>query len=146
VLRDEEGTVHVIPNGAVTTLANRSMQFSFYVVNLPLAYGEDTDRAAALLKRVADELMQEDAYRPFILEPLEVIGVDAFDESAVRMKVRIKTAALKQWFVGREFRRRINKALYREGIEMWSPQRTTVVSSPPEPTPPASGPATPARS
>ena len=145
VLRDEEGTVHVIPNGAVTTLANRSMNFSYYVVNLPLAYGEDTDRAAALLKRVADELMHDDAYRPFILEPLEVIGVDGFDESAVRMKVRIKTAALKQWFVGRELRRRINKAFYREGIEMWSPQRTTVVSSPPEPRP-ASGPETAGRS
>ena len=44
MLRDEEGTVHVFPNGAITTLANRSMNFSFYVVNLPLAYGEDTDR------------------------------------------------------------------------------------------------------
>ena len=43
MLRDEEGTVHVIPNGAITTLANRSMNFSYYVVNLPLAYGEDTE-------------------------------------------------------------------------------------------------------
>ena len=44
MLRDEEGTVHVFPNGAITTLANRSMNFSYYVVNLPLAYGEDTDQ------------------------------------------------------------------------------------------------------
>src|SRR5437588_4506410 len=43
----------------------------------------------------------------FMLAPLEVIGVDAFEENAVRLKVRIKTAPLKQWFVGREFRRRI---------------------------------------
>ena len=46
VLRDEEGTVHVIPNGAITTLANKSIDFSYYVVNLPLAYGEDTDEVA----------------------------------------------------------------------------------------------------
>ena len=39
-----------------------------------------------------------------------MIGVDAFEENAVRLKVRIKTAPLKQWFVGREFRRRMNKA------------------------------------
>jgi len=135
ILRDEEGTVHVIPNGAVTTLANRSMNFSFYVVNLPLAYGEDTDRAAAILKETADGLMREDAYRPFILEPLEVIGVDAFEETAVRLKVRIKTAPLKQWFVGREFRRRIHRALQDRGVEMFSPARTMTLSTPNSPTP-----------
>jgi moderate conductance mechanosensitive channel len=124
VLRDEEGTVHVIPNGAISTLANKSMHFSFYVVNLPLAYGEDTDEATAVLTEIADGLRGEDAYQPFILEPLEVIGVDAFEESAVRLKVRIKTAPQKQWYVGREFRRRIHKALRARGIEMWSPQRT----------------------
>jgi small conductance mechanosensitive channel len=54
---------------------------------------------------------------------MEVIGVDAFEEHAVRLKVRIKTAPLKQWFVGREFRRRINKGFQREGVSLWSPRR-----------------------
>jgi moderate conductance mechanosensitive channel len=130
VLRDEEGTVHVFPNGAITTLANKSMNFSFYVVNLPLAYGQDTDRATAILQRVAADLEKDDAYRPFILEPLEVIGVDEFEPTAVRLKVRIKTAPLKQWFVGREFRRRVVQAFRAEEVELYSPQRTLVVNSP----------------
>jgi moderate conductance mechanosensitive channel len=130
VLRDEEGTVHVFPNGAITTLANKSMNFSFYVVNLPLAYGQDTDRATAILQRVAADLEKDDAYRPFILEPLEVIGVDEFEPTAVRLKVRIKTAPLKQWFVGREFRRRVVQAFRAEDVELYSPQRTLVVNSP----------------
>jgi small-conductance mechanosensitive channel len=124
VLRDEEGTVHVFPNGGITTLANRSMQFSYYVINLPLAYGEDTDEAAALLTAVAAALQEEDAYAPFILAPLEIIGIDAFEEHAVRLKVRMKTAPLKQWFVGRELRRRVLRALAERGIEMWTPQLT----------------------
>jgi len=133
VLRDEEGTVHVVPNGAINTLANRSMHFSYYVVNLPLAYGEDTDRAAALVKTVAATLQQDDAYRPFILEPLEVIGVDDFEPNSIRMKVRIKTAPLKQWFVGRELRRRLLKALRDQGIDLYSPQRTVaVINTPPD--------------
>jgi moderate conductance mechanosensitive channel len=129
VLRDEEGTVHVVPNGAITTLANRSMNFSYYVVNLPLAYGEDTDRAVAVVKTVADGLQQDDAYKPFILEPLEAIGVDEFEPTAVRLKVRIKTAPLKQWYVGRELRRRINRAFSEQGIEMFSPTKTLTVST-----------------
>jgi small conductance mechanosensitive channel len=123
VLRDEEGTVHVFPNGAIATLANRSMNFSYYVINLPLAYGEDVDAVTALLRGIAAALQEEDAYKPFILEPLEVIGVDAFEEHAVRLKVRIKTAPQKQWFVGRELRARLLKALEQGGIEMWSGQR-----------------------
>ena len=133
VLRDEEGTVHVIPNGAVTTLANRSIQFSYYVINLPLAYNEDPDRVGELLKKIADEIRADDAFRPFILEPLEIIGVDAFEEHALRLKVRIKTAPLKQWYVGRELRRRMHRALRDAGIQLWSAQKTSTVSSPPEP-------------
>jgi len=147
VLRDEEGTVHVVPNGAINTLANKSMHFSYYVVNLPLAYGEDTDRAAGVVKTVAAKLQEDDAYRPFILEPLEVIGVDDFEPSAVRLKVRIKTAPLKQWYVGRELRRRLIKALRAEQIDLYSPQRTVaVVNTPPDSPLSSSGPETPGRS
>ena len=137
VLRDEEGTVHIFPNGNINTLSNRSMQFSFYVVNLPLAYGEDVDAVTVLLKEVAGQMQTEDAYQPFMLAPLEVIGVDAFEENAVRLKVRIKTAPLKQWFIGREFRRRVNAELQKRGIQMYSPQRTLAVNAttPQRPTP-----------
>jgi small conductance mechanosensitive channel len=146
VLRDEEGTVHIFPNGAITTLANRSMNFSFYVISLPLAYGEDTDRAAEIITGVGAELQKDDAFMPFILEPLEMIGVDAFEEHAVRMKLRIKTAPLKQWFVGRELRRRIMKALQAHGVGLWSPHRMVGLSTRPEAPPTASGPATPGQS
>ena len=147
VLRDEEGTVHVVPNGAINTLANRSMNFSYYVINLPLAFGEDPDRATAIVKQVAAGLQQDDAYKPFILEPLEVIGVDDFDHSSVRVKVRIKTAPLKQWFVGRELRRRVYKAFREQGVEMFAPQRTlAVISNPTGPAKSSSDPETPGRS
>ena len=122
MLRDEEGTVHVIPERRHHHAGQPSMDFSYYVINLPLAYGEDTDRVTALLTGDRRRHCRRGRrYRPFILEPLEVIGVDAFEERAVRLKVRIKTAPLKQWFVGREFRRRILQgAAASSGIEMWS--------------------------
>ena len=101
------------------------------MVSLPLAYGVDTDEVAVLLKAIADGMQAEDAYQPFMLEPLEMIGVDAFEENAVRLKMRIKTAPQKQWFVGREFRRRAYEALQERGIQMWSPQRTLALPPPP---------------
>jgi small conductance mechanosensitive channel len=135
VLRDESGTVHIFPNGSISTLANLSMQFSYYVVNLPLAYGEDVDAVTALLTDIAARMRQEDAYTPFMLAPLEVIGLDAFEQTGLRVKVRLKTAPLKQWFVGREFRRRVNAAFQQRGIQMWSPQLQATVAIPNSATP-----------
>ena len=63
-------------------------------------------------------MMQDPAYRPNILEPLEIIGVDAFGEGQMMLKARIKTAPLKQWEVGRELRRRIAKEFKARGIEI----------------------------
>lgn len=137
VLRDEEGTVHIIPNGAIATLANRSMEFSYYVLNLPLAYDQKPDVVIDLLRTTAATLVAEDEYRPFVLEPLEIIGVDAFEEHAFRLKARIKTAPQRQWFVGRELRKRVLEAMAARGIAMWSPQRsvTEQLPTPQRPTP-----------
>ena len=128
VLRDVEGTVHVFPNGAINTLANRSKDFSYYVIDLPIAYREDPDRAAALVRRIGAELQADPAFAPFILEPVEVFGVDAFTERAVVLKLRIKTVPLKQWDVGRELRRRLKKLMDEEGIVLAYPERFLVVN------------------
>jgi small-conductance mechanosensitive channel len=153
VLRDVEGTVHVFPNGAINTLANRSMDFSYYVIDLPISYREDTDRVAAILREVGDTLQKDPVFGPFILEPLELLGVDAFADWWMLMKLRIKTVPQKQWDVGRELRKRIMQALDARGIAIpWpSPNPHTVVSpgdpnSPPPQVPQASGPSTPGRS
>jgi moderate conductance mechanosensitive channel len=118
VLRDAEGTVHVFPNGAITTLANRSKDFSYYVIDLPISYREDPDRVAAILKHIAAEMQADPAFAPWILEPLEILGVDAFRDWSVVLKVRIKTVPTKQWEVGREFRKRIRRRFNQEGIEV----------------------------
>jgi small conductance mechanosensitive channel len=123
VLRDIEGTVHVFPNGSINTLANRSKDFSFYVVDLAIPYREDPDRIAEIVRETGAELKTDPAFAPFILEPVEVLGVDAYTDWAVMMKFRIRTVPLKQWEVGRELRKRLRKALDRHGVEVPFPGR-----------------------
>jgi small conductance mechanosensitive channel len=127
VLRDLEGTVHVFPNGAITTLANRTKDFSYYVVDLGISYREDPDRVGAVLKEVGAELQADPQFGPFILEPIEVLGVDNFADWSIQLKLRIKTVPLKQWEVGRELRKRIKKALDRQGIEIPFPESVITV-------------------
>ncbi len=118
VLRGLDGTVHIFPNGSIQQVSNMTRTFSYYVFDMGVAYKEDTDRVAAVMKEVAEELRQDPEYGPLILEPLEVLGVDQFAASAVVIKARIKTKPTKQWEVGRELNRRFKKRFDELGIEI----------------------------
>lgn len=130
VLRDFDGTVHTFPNGAITTLANRSKDFSFYVIDVGIPYGEDPDRVIAVLQEVGERLQEEERYKPLILAPIEVVGVDGFADWAVMLKMRIKTMPLKQWEVGRELRKRILKAFGAHGIDIPFPAPAMLTANP----------------
>ena len=127
VLRDLEGIVHIFPNGSINTLANRTREFSYYVSDVGIAYKEDTDRVCEVLREVSKDMTEDAAYAPFILEPLEILGVDKFGDSAVVIKIRIKTLPGRQWFVGREMNRRIKKRFDESGIEIPFPHRSLYV-------------------
>jgi small-conductance mechanosensitive channel len=116
VLRDEEGTVHVFPNGEIKTLANKSKDFSYYVVTFGIGYNEDPERVMGAMRDAAAMLADDPEFKPHILAPLEIFGVDAFEPGQLVLKARIKTVPLKQWLVGRELRQRIAKVFAERGI------------------------------
>jgi small conductance mechanosensitive channel len=118
VLRGLDGTVHIFPNGTITTLSNMTMKYSYYVFDMGVAYKEDTDRVVAVMTEVAEKMRQEPEFAPMILEPLEVLGVDKFSDSAVVIKARIKTRPIRQWTVGRELNRRFKRKFDELGIEI----------------------------
>lgn len=124
ILRDIEGVVHVFPHGSVTTLANRTMYWSAYVMDVGVSYTTDIDRTIQVMKNVYQDLVSDPAYAAKILEPIEVFGVDRYGASEIVIKARIKTRPIEQWNVGREYRRRLKYAFDREGIEIPFPQRT----------------------
>jgi len=116
VLRDEEGTVHVFPNGEVKTLANKSKDFSYYLITFGVGYDDDPERVMAAMRDAAAAVEADPAFKPHILEPLEIYGIDAFQDAQLVVKARIKTVPLKQWLVGRELRGRMAKVFAERGI------------------------------
>ena len=130
VLRDEEGTVHVFPNGEVKTLANKSKDFSYFVFSLALPFDADPDDVGATLRDIATSLAEDERFRPHILEPFDLYGVDAIEPGQFKLKGRIKTVPLKQWLVGREFLGRVTKALRSRGIDLSKPTLRLYVETP----------------
>jgi small conductance mechanosensitive channel len=124
VLRDLEGRVHVIPNGSIDVVTNMTKEWSRVMLNVGVAYKEDVDQVMSILKEVGDELYKDPDFSPLIMEPLEVLGLDDFADSAIVIKVIMKTQPLKQWAVGRELRRRIKREFDERGIEIPFPHTT----------------------
>ncbi|MDX1412455.1 MAG: mechanosensitive ion channel family protein, partial [Nitrospirales bacterium] len=114
----------VFPNGTITTLSNMTKGWSGYVIDVGVAYKEDTDHVSQVMVSVAEEMRQDPEFSSKIIEPIEILGVDKFGSSEVVIKARLKTLPIEQWKVGREYRRRLKKAFDAKGIEIPFPHRT----------------------
>ena len=134
VLRDHEGTVHVFPNGSITTLSNLTKDFAYAVVDIGFGYGEDTDRVVEVLRQVGAEVAADPAIAPNVLAPVEVQAIEAFGNGQMVVRLRLKARPLTQWDIGRELRRRLKKAFDAQGIQLpAAPGSITLVQGPPAP-------------
>ncbi len=144
-LRDGDGTLHTIPFGAVGTVSNMARDYGYYSVDVAVAYQEDTDRVIAAMRQAFDELSREPAWRIDILGPIEIQGIDRFTLDAVHIRARIKTRALRQWDVGREYNRRMKMTFDALGIQLFLPARAAYVPPAEKPAPAEIKQETPAR-
>ena len=132
-LRDVEGVVWYVPNGGIARVGNRSQQWSRAVLDIPVAYGADIDRAQQVIAETAFALAEESDWNSRIIAAPEVWGVEKFTLDTITIRLVVKTEPHDQWRVARELRSRIKLALDAAGI----------VSSPGSPPEPAGGEATP---
>jgi len=121
VVRSVDGTRHVVSNGEIRVSSNATRVYSRYVMVVPVPYEADVDRALAVLRATGEELAADPTWAPDVAAPPTVMGVDAFTESRVELKLMVETVPGRQWAVGRELRRRIRLALAAAGVPMVPP-------------------------
>jgi len=124
VLRDLDGKLHHIPNGAFKKAANLTGDYSRAHMNVSVAYKEDLDKVMALINKVGREMAKESPWKDYIIKPIQVAGPgpDKFGDSGIEIKVLGETKPLKQWDTLKEFRRRLKVAFDKENIEFPFPQ------------------------
>ena len=126
-LRDLAGNVHFVPNGQITVVTNMTKDYSRYVFDVGVAYREDVDQVIEILKKVDETLRKDPEFGHDILEPLEILGLDQFADSAVIIKARTTTKPIQQWRIAREFNRRMKIAFDENQIEIPFPHRTVYI-------------------
>jgi len=134
-LRDVSGNLHVVPNGVIDKVKNLTKDYSYSVFDIGVAYREDPDDVMEVLQEIAGDVQRDSRFAHDILEPLEMLGVDQFKDSAVMIKCRIKTEPHKQWRVGREMNRRIRNTFKAKGIEIPFPYQPSYWDEPKKRTP-----------
>jgi len=142
-LRALDGSLHIIPFSAVTTVTNMTRDFAFAVMDVSVAYGEDTDRVTEVLKTVAAEMREDAKWRPTIRDDLDIMGVERLADSGVVIRVRLKTEPSQRWSVSRELNRRIKRRFDELGIEIPYPHQKLVIDRPEDRHPAAPPPAPP---
>jgi small-conductance mechanosensitive channel len=130
-LRAADGSVHIIPFSAVTSVTNTNRGIGNAPVNISLSYMEDTDRVGAVLAEIVAGMRKEPQYAMMMLSGLELWGVDKVDGASVTLTGQIQCTDAGRWPVQREFNRRVKIRFQELGISIWNPAQTFVVPAGP---------------
>lgn len=118
-LKDFNGDLHIIPNGIIDKVTNRSRNNMRALVEVGIPYEEDIDRAISILEKLCEEMAQKNDK---IIEGPTVWGVTEFEDSKISITIAAKTLPMEQWGVERELRKRIKEQFDKAGIEIPYPK------------------------
>ena len=124
ILRDLEGTVHVVPNGEISVSANRTKNYSRVVLDVGVAYKENLERVIIILNQIGNELSADPVFGLNIIKAPQVLRIQSFDDSCITIRMLGDCKPMKQWNLRSELIRRIKARFDIEGIEIPFPHQT----------------------
>ena len=122
-VRGADGTLYIVPNSQITTVANLSVGYSVATVNVSVDFSANPDKVLELLKGIAMEIRSSEEFREVFVADPQILGVDAIKGSELIFPVVFKTLATKQYAPVREFRRRVRMALEEQHLLPGDPNR-----------------------
>lgn len=127
ILRDEDGTVHTVPNSSIQIVSNTTRDWSQLALRVTVAYNEPSDKIVSLLKQVGEDLRHDETFSPDIVSDIDVPGIDRVGNGEAEYLVLIKTRPTKQYPVSREMRRRIKEVFEKNNVQAAGPGRIYVM-------------------
>ncbi|OWZ89256.1 hypothetical protein B9J07_34210 [Sinorhizobium sp. LM21] len=123
-LRDVQGAYHIISFSSVDMVTNLMRDFAYHIGDVGIAYREDVEDAREAMFAAFEELRADPELKGAIIGDMEWFGVQELADSAVIIRVRIKTLAGKQWSVGRALNGAVKRVFDARGIELPFPHQT----------------------
>jgi small conductance mechanosensitive channel len=123
-LRDAGGMTWYVRNGEIVRIGNKTQGWSTAIVDIPVAYDQDVEKAISVIRDVVSVMDDDDAFKDILLEEPNVVGVESIANGAITIRVIAKTIANEQFGVQREIRERVKRAFDREGVRSPLPVMT----------------------
>jgi len=130
-LRAYDGTLHMVPNGNIQVVSNKSRGWARAIVDVRFAYGQDPEEVRGHLDELFDEIREDPQLQEWLKDGPTVLGVETTGDYAVVIRVVAETIPGKKIDTERLLRERITRRLAERGV--------------PGPTPPPAAPAKPAQ-
>jgi small conductance mechanosensitive channel len=129
VLRDEDGTVHIVPNSSIQIVSNTTRDWAQLALRVVVAYGEPSDKIVKLLTQVGEDVRHNPAFADEIVSDIQVPGIDRVGNGEAEYLILIKTRPRQQYPVSRELRRRIKECFEKNNVQTAGPGRVYVMDS-----------------
>lgn len=131
VLRDLDGNVHHVPNGAITVASNYTQEYSQVVVDVDIGYDQDIDTAIAVIVDELEQFAADPEWAGLFMDAPQLLGVEALGESSVKLRVLLRVNPSARWTSRRELLRRVKNRLDGEGIGIPYQHLTVVMKEEP---------------
>jgi moderate conductance mechanosensitive channel len=127
VLRDEDGTLHLVPNSAVQIVSNTTRDWAQIALRVTVAYSEPSDKIIRLLQEIGEQVRHDPAFAEDIVGDIQVPGIDRLGNGEAEYLMLIKTRPNRQYAVSRELRRQIKECFEKNKVQAAGPGRIYVV-------------------
>lgn len=125
-LRDENGSLHILPFGEVTKITNMTRDFSYALIDAGVATDSDLEHVMDVIRSVGEDLQKDPVSGPLIMEAVEVLGVETLGDFSITIRSRMRTRPGLQREVRRMFLLRLKQRFDKEGIVMPFPTVTYI--------------------
>jgi len=115
-LRDGTGMTWYVRNGEIVRIGNKTQGWSTALVDIPIAYDQDVEKAISVIRDVVSAMDDDEAYKDVLLEEPTVAGIESIANGAITIRITAKTVANEQFGVQREMRERVKVGLDRAGV------------------------------
>lgn len=129
VLRDDDGTVHIVPNSAIQIVSNMTRDWSQLALRVTVAYSEPSDKIVKLLQQVGEDLRSDERFATDIVADIDVPGIDKVGNGEAEYLMLVKTRPNTQYAVSRELRRRIKECFEKNNVQAAGPGRIYVMDT-----------------
>ncbi|HSP32428.1 MAG TPA: mechanosensitive ion channel family protein, partial [Halomonas sp.] len=121
-LRDLDGVVHIITFSRIESIHNMSRQFGIALMRIRIPFDMKIDDAITLMQETAQELRRDPMMRHYIWSPLEMQGVQGFEDGCPILRMRFRTAPEMQWDVSRAFNLLLKQRMEAQEIDLGVPR------------------------